>query len=199
MIVHTSYAVSLLVAKAKKPHSIGEMLIKQCLVSCAGVLLGESVVSKMKQVSLSNNTVKSLIFNMPCNIKSQLLGMVKASPAFAIQLDEFVDVANLSQPIVFVQYAHDQSIKEDLLFCCPLETTTQAADIMQLVDAFFKEKELGWKKLVHACTDGAPVGCEIWIRETTEAEESQGGDHALHHILRSACIKDDDTIAQRSA
>ncbi|XP_076049322.1 zinc finger BED domain-containing protein 5-like [Oratosquilla oratoria] len=68
-IVHASYAVSLLVATAKKPHSIGETLIKPCLVSCAGILLGESAVSKMKQVSLSNDTVKSRIFDMSCNTK----------------------------------------------------------------------------------------------------------------------------------
>ena len=69
-MVHASYAVSLLVAKAKKPHNIGETLIKPCLVSCAGILLGESAVSKMMQVSLSNDTVKSRICDMPCIIKS---------------------------------------------------------------------------------------------------------------------------------
>ena len=102
VMVHTSYAASLLVTKAKKPYSIKKMLIKSCLVLCAGVLLGESVVSKMKQVSLSNNTVKSCIFDMPCNIKSQLLVKVRAYPISAIQLDEFVDLANLSQLVVFI-------------------------------------------------------------------------------------------------
>ena len=152
-IVHASYAVSLLVAKAKKPHRIGDTLIKPC----ASILLGEPAVSKMKQVSLSNDTVKSGIFDMLCNIKSQLLAKVKASPILAIQLDESVDVANLSQLIVFVRYVYDQSIEEDLLFCRQLETTTQAADVMQLVDALFEEEGLDWGKLVHACTDGAPA------------------------------------------
>ena len=138
---------------AKKPHSIGETLIKPCLVSCVGILLGESAVSKMMQVSLSNDTVKSRICDMSCNIKSQLLAKVKASPFFAIQLDESVDVEYLSQLLVFVRYVHDQSIEEDLLFCRPLKTTTQAADVMQLVE----EEGLDWRKLVGACTDGAPV------------------------------------------
>ena len=129
-IVHASYAVSLLVAKAKKPHSIRETLIKPRLVLCAGILLSEPAVSKMMQVSLSNDTVKSRICDMSCNIKSQLLAKVKASPVFAIKLDESVDVENLSQLLVFVRYVHDQGIKEDLLFCRPLKTTTQAADVM---------------------------------------------------------------------
>ena len=85
-------------------------------MSYAGILLGESAVSKMMQVSLSNDTVKSRICDMSCNIKSQLLAKVKASPVFAIQLDESVDVENLSQLLVFVRYVHDQSIEEDLLF-----------------------------------------------------------------------------------
>ena len=126
-------------------------------MSCAGILLGESAVSKMKQVFLSNDTVKSRIFDMSYNIKLQLFAKVKASPVFAIQLDESVDVVNLSQLIVFVRYVHDQSMKEDLLFCCPLETASQAAIVMQLVDAFFKEERLDWDKLVHACTDEAPA------------------------------------------
>ena len=42
-IVHASYTVSQLVAKAKKPHTTGEMHIKPCLVSCAGVFLGKSM------------------------------------------------------------------------------------------------------------------------------------------------------------
>ena len=124
-------------------------------MSCAGILFGESAVPKMKQVSLSNDTVKSRIFDMSCNIKSQLSAHVKASPVFATQLNESVDVASLSQLIVFVRYVHDQSIEENLLFCRPLETTTQAA-CMQLVDAVFEEEGLDWGKLVHACTDGAP-------------------------------------------
>ena len=144
-------------AKAKKLYSIGETLIKPCLVSCAGILLCESVVSKMMQVSLSNDTVKSCICDMSCNIKSQLLAKVKASPVFAIQLDESVDVENLSQLLVFVRYVHDQSIEEDLLFCRPLKTTPQAADVMQLVEDFFEEEGLNWGKLVGACTDEAPV------------------------------------------
>ena len=186
-------------AKAKKPHSIRETLKKPCFVSCASILLGKSVLSKMKQVSLSNDTVKSHIFNMSCNIKLQLCTKVKVSLVFAIQLDESVDVVNLSQLIVLVRYVHDQSIKENLLFCCPLETTSQAANVMQLVDAF----QGGKIGLGQTCPclhrwGSCYVRCEVWIRKTTEAEESQGGDPALHHTSKSAWIKDDDTTAQRS-
>lgn len=72
---------------------------------------------------------------MSCNIKS-LLAKVEASPVFGIQLDESVNVVNLSQIIDFVQYVHKQCLEEVLLFRCPLETTSQAADVMQVVHVF---------------------------------------------------------------
>ena len=110
------YEVSLQVAKAKKPHNIGETLIKPCLVACADILLGESAIAKMKQVSLPNNTVKNRIDNMASDIKSQLTPKIKPSPVFGIQLDESFDIASLSQLMVFVRYIHSQVIEEDLLF-----------------------------------------------------------------------------------
>ena len=117
-------------AKAKKPHSIAESLIKPCLVECAGILLGDSAKSKIKKVSLSNNTVKSRIADMACDIKSQLIKNIKASPVFEIQLNELVDCANLSQLMVFVRYICNQTIEEDFLFYRPLQTTTKASDVL---------------------------------------------------------------------
>ena len=84
-IVSASYAVSLQVAKAKKPHNIAETLIKPCLVECAGILLGESAKSKIKMVSLSNNTAKSRIADIACDITSQLIENIKVSPVFGIR------------------------------------------------------------------------------------------------------------------
>ena len=123
--------------------SIGETLIKECLVSCAGILLGEPAASKMKKVSLSKDTVKFRVFDMWCNTKSQLLATVKAFPRFcdSATVDESVDVTYLSQLMIgLCRYVHDQSIEEDLLFCRPLETAALAADVIQLVDAFFEGK-----------------------------------------------------------
>ena len=156
-ILTASYAVSLQVAKAKKPHNIAKTLIKPCLVECANILHDSNAVSKIKQVSLSNDTVKSRIDDMACDIKSELIANLKASPVFAIQLVESVDVANLSQLMVFVRYVHNQAIEEDFLFCRPLETTTKASDVFKLVEEFFETEKLDWDKLGSVCTDGAPA------------------------------------------
>ena len=94
---------------------------------------------------------------LACDIKSELIANLKASPVFAIQLDESVDVANLSQLMVFVRYVHNQAIEEDFLFCRPLETTTKASDVFKLVEEFFETEKLDWDKLDSVCTDGAPA------------------------------------------
>jgi len=95
--VTASYAISLQVAKTKKTHDIAEMLIKPCLVECTGILLGERAKSKVKQVSLANDTVKCRIADMACDIKSQLIENIKASPVFGRQLDDWVNSANSSK------------------------------------------------------------------------------------------------------
>ena len=64
-IVTASYKVSQQVAKAKKPHNIGETLIKPCLVAYANILLGESAVAKMKQVSFAITPLRTALMIWP--------------------------------------------------------------------------------------------------------------------------------------
>ena len=90
-------------------------------------------------------------------MKYQLIAKIKASPVFGIQLDESVDIANLSQSMVFLRYIHSQVIEEDLLFCCPIETTTKAANVLKLIEDFFEEEEMDWDKLGIVCTNGEPA------------------------------------------
>ena len=134
--------ISLQVAKAKQLYNIVKTLIKHCLIECTGILLGESVKSKIKKVSLINNTVKSCTAVMACDIKSQLIENIKALPVFGIQLDKSLDCANLSQLIVFVHYICKQTIEEDFLFCRPLQTMTKASDVLKLVEDFFLQKNI---------------------------------------------------------
>ena len=49
-----SYEISQTIAKAKKPHTIGETLIASCVESIVKRMLGEDHSKKVAQVSLSN-------------------------------------------------------------------------------------------------------------------------------------------------
>ena len=112
--VKASYVVALCFAKAKKPHTIAETLVKPCLLDREKIVVDDKAYNKIKQVFLSNDIIKNRIVEMSSGIIIQLISVV-ASPAlpFAIQLDESTDVANLSQLLVYIRYVSGASIKED--------------------------------------------------------------------------------------
>ena len=78
---------SLLIAKAKKPHTIGELLIKPACIKIVEKLCGPQVAEKLKTVPLSNNTVKDRIDKMANNCEQQLVEKLRKGQ-FAIQLEE---------------------------------------------------------------------------------------------------------------
>ncbi|CAB3237619.1 unnamed protein product [Arctia plantaginis] len=86
-VLEASYELSLLIAKAKKSHAIGETLVKPCLLKAADIILGPETKQKNSQIPLSDNTVKRRIDDMAEDIKNQVVKAVKESCFFAIQLE----------------------------------------------------------------------------------------------------------------
>lgn len=100
--LRASYKVSLCIAKAKKPYSIGEELIMPCVKDiCAECLV--SRLSLRFVTSLSNNTVMRRIGELAEDVEDQLLQQLQASQYFALQIDESTDVANNAILIVHVR------------------------------------------------------------------------------------------------
>ena len=153
--VDASYAIAFHVAKTKKPHNIGETLLKPCILESVKLVLAEKGSQTMKQISLSNDTIKFRIHKMSDNIKSKVLSKIDSSPVFALPLGESTDISHLSQLLVYVRYVADERINEEFLFCQPLETTSKADDVFQMLIDFFDKTELSCSKLVGVCTDGA--------------------------------------------
>lgn len=157
-VLHTSYEISLLIAKSKKPHTIGETLIKPCLLKATEEILGKEAVKKIQDIPLSNNTVKSRIGNMSQDIEEQLICLIKKSPWFALQCDESTDVAQCCQLLIFVRFlSGDNTIKEELLLSQVLETTSKGVDVMKIILDYFEKHKLMWENLAGFCTDGAPA------------------------------------------
>ena len=155
--VYASYAIAVHVAKTKKLHNIGETLLKSCILESVKLVLGRKASQTMKQISLSNDTIKFRIHEMLDNIKSKMLSKIDSSPVFVLQLDESTDISNLSQLLAYVRYVADERINEEFLFCQPLETTSKQVDVFQMLIDFFDKTELSWIKLVGVCTNGAPA------------------------------------------
>ena len=120
-------------------------------------MLGEKASQTMKQILLFNDTIKSRIHKMSENIKSKVISKINPSPVFALQLDKITDASNLSQLLVYIRYVADKKINEEFIFCQPLQITSKAADVFQVLIDFFDKTELSWGKLVGVCTDGAPA------------------------------------------
>ena len=71
--VHTSFAIALHVAKAKKAHTIGETRLKSCILKSVKLMLGGKASQTIKRISLSNDTIKSQIHEMSENISHSYL------------------------------------------------------------------------------------------------------------------------------
>ena len=67
--LHASYLIFLQIAKTKKKHTIGEKLIKPCILSAAEQILGPEAARKFDGIPLSNNTVQRRIEDIAMDIE----------------------------------------------------------------------------------------------------------------------------------
>lgn len=63
------------------------------------------------------------------DIKDQSLNKVRDSPVFAIQCDETTDIAQYSHLLMCICFVLGNSIKEEMLFCHPMESFITVAVI----------------------------------------------------------------------
>ena len=75
-LLRASYEVSLIIAKAKTPHTTGEKLIKSSAVKMAQILLGRNEAKRIGSVLLSDDTVDNRIADIANDILSQLIAQI---------------------------------------------------------------------------------------------------------------------------
>uniref|UniRef100_A0A3B3TD34 DUF4371 domain-containing protein n=1 Tax=Paramormyrops kingsleyae TaxID=1676925 RepID=A0A3B3TD34_9TELE len=138
-VLEASYAVSLLVAKAKKPFTVAEDLLLPAAVVLAKTMLDRNAAEKFKTVPLSNDSVCHRLWEN----------------CFSLQLDESTDVSGNAQLVAFVRYVDTDDIYEHILFCKTLEGKTTGEDIFNVVNTFFCENGLSWKSCSSICTNAA--------------------------------------------
>ncbi|XP_060774418.1 SCAN domain-containing protein 3-like [Neoarius graeffei] len=150
-----SYLVAQRIAKHKKAHTIAEELILPSAVDMCEVMIRTEAANKLKRVPLSNDTVRQRIDDLSDDILSQLLGRLRCSGQYSIQLDESTDIASAAQLIALVRYPWGETILEDFLFCKAVPGRATGEEIFRLLDEFINEAGLSWGKCVAVCTDGA--------------------------------------------
>ena len=161
--LEASNQVAFRIAKAKKPHTIGEQLIAPACRDIVSLVLGEDSAKMISSVPLSNDTISGRILDMSNDILIQVVQKIGNSKfgLFAIQLDEKTDVVNFAQLAVYVRYIHESKFEDYFLFCETIDGRTTAKDVFNKVDSFFQSQSLKWNNLCGIFADGAPamLGC----------------------------------------
>ena len=70
-LLRASYEAAYQIAKSKKPHTVGEELIKPCILRKADIVLGKEAVKKLQQVPLCNYVIHNRIVDMSEDILEQ--------------------------------------------------------------------------------------------------------------------------------
>ena len=154
-LLMASYLIALQIAKNKKPYTIGEDLIKPCMLQACEAVLGKQAVQRLNFIPMSANTVKRRIEEMAEDIENQVIKMVKNSPFYSIQLDESTDVSNKALLLCFVRVECEGELQEELLCSLNLPGKTTSFEIFKALDRYFLEHKIEWKKCIGICVDGA--------------------------------------------
>ncbi|GFS83782.1 SCAN domain-containing protein 3 [Nephila pilipes] len=101
--LEASYHVAKLIARQKKPHTVGETLIKAACMEIVRLMLGPNEVKEVNKVSLSADTVKRRIHDMSSDILGTLIKKLLSAEKFALQIDETTDIKNKAQLIAICE------------------------------------------------------------------------------------------------
>ena len=138
--LEASYRVAYRIAKEKKPHTIGERLIKPCAMKMVELVCGKEQKRKLEKIALSNNTIRCRISDMSQDILNQVADEIRASKArVSLQLDESTNVSNCAYLLVYCRYEHAGELKEEFLMCESLETTTKGFMLWKKWITFFNK------------------------------------------------------------
>ena len=136
--------MALEIKKQKKLHTIGETLIKPCVLKMANIMLEKDAERKLASVSLSKSAIQRRIKDLSNDIKCQVVEKNKTAlfGLFAIKIDKSTEISWCAHLMVFTKYVYNDTFNEEFLFCLPLETTKKAADILEKVSTFFESENM---------------------------------------------------------
>ena len=120
-------------AKAKKPHSDGEMLVKDCIQDVCLEVLGEAAAIKVAKVPFSSDIITRRVADLAENMEIQLINQIKLAKYYSLQLDERTDISNMAILMVYVGYEYEGELKEELLFSAALPQKTAGLEISKTI------------------------------------------------------------------
>ena len=134
-----SYNISLLIAEAGKPHTIGEELILPALKEVIKTVLHKSPKQVIKSIPLSDDSIQRRVDKMAKNVEETLSKMLMTTE-FSLQLDEFTLPGNESLLLAYIRFIKGGSLCQELLFARLLETDTKGESVYRAVEDYFQKK-----------------------------------------------------------
>ena len=132
--------ISLLIAKASKPHTIGEELILPAVKEVIKTVLHESPEQVIKSIPLSESSVQRRVYKMAENVGETLSKMLMTTE-FSLQLDESTLPGKESLLLPYVRFIKGGSLCQELLFARLLETDTKGESVYRAVEDYFQKKK----------------------------------------------------------
>ena len=132
-LVAASFEVSKVIAQHGKPLSDGDY-IKEAWLECASFLFDnfsekEKIIPRMKDLSLSRNTVKDQILKMESDTTKQLTQDLSSSKYFSICIDESTDITSSAKLAIFSRFCKGDEICEEMVVLLTLPERTIGAEI----------------------------------------------------------------------
>ncbi|KAK3789866.1 hypothetical protein RRG08_060419 [Elysia crispata] len=153
--LRASYNISLLIARSGKPHAIGKELIQPAVREVLHTVVHKSPDQIMKAIPLSDNSVQRRVDEMAENIEETLCNILAATE-FSLQIDESTLPGNESLLLAYVCFVKDEKLVQELLFARQLKTDTKGESVFNVVENFFKEKNIPLSNILACATDGVP-------------------------------------------
>ena len=145
--LRASYNISLLIAKSRKPHTIGEELLLPAVNKVLRTVLHKLPSDIIKKIPLSNNTVQKRIDEMSEDVKSILPNLLKITE-FSLQLDDSTLQNNESLLLTYLRFIKYKKNCQELLFAKKLKTDTKGKSIFDVLEHYFKEKGIPLNNIV---------------------------------------------------
>ena len=150
-----SYEISDIIAKAGKPHNIGETVILPAVSVIISSVMKQNASEIINSISLSNSSVFRRIDEMAEDIEKQLIAKLKCKQ-FALQLDESTLRDNEAILLAYVRLKDDNGLREEMLFARSLIIDTKGLTIFNEVVTYFSECNIPLKNIIACATDDAP-------------------------------------------
>ena len=127
--IEGSYKVAEAIAKNGKPFTDG-VFVKEAFLNCAEVLFDYlpnkgTIISRIKDISISPGTVERRITNMATDVTEQQTVSLKGANVFSVALHENIDINDNSRLAVVTRYCSNGEVHEEFCWLKPMYRITK--------------------------------------------------------------------------